>query len=223
MSSLILNRMLSLLISLQLDPALATSAKYNRKANLKKNSVTFNDSNKYLSKLKAKTLLFDRDYTKNFSQKNFSPTEKLNLISKIENVFEEHDKNMIKNNLIEIFNQSYIRAFIKIYFIYLQHKINIYLQKHHKNEANFPNDLGYVVSVDIFLLDQCFLGSTSVLKEALILSGVAHLDTIREQVRVIIQGEHNFPLLKQKTNLDLPLRSYFVRAQLYVSSIQMSL
>jgi hypothetical protein len=174
---------------------------------------------------KKKDVLFDGDSAKNLGGDFLSTDERPNFISNIEKLFAENGKKRAKNNLVKVYNQSYIRTFITIYFIYLKHKIDIYLQQHFcmNVSSNLKNDVGYVVLVDRILLSRCFKESTSILKEVLIASGVTNLGTIREQVRVLIRGEHEFSLLQCKSNLDLPIRSYFMHAQLYVSSIQMSL
>jgi hypothetical protein len=77
--------------------------------------------------------------------------------------------------------------------------------------------------MDPFLLDKRFMGSTSIFKELLITSGITNAKTIREQVCLVTREEHEFPLLQKIAMLDLPLKSYYVYAQIQDKLIQVSL
>jgi hypothetical protein len=120
----------------------------------------------------------------------------------------------------EIYQQKYIKAFLMIYFGYLNEVILNNLSKKFSFEEN--RKIGYIFNIEKRLLDEVFR-SKEELNEILIASGIVKQGDESRKARIFTHGEGLLPALQHRLHIDLPLKSYYVQAQLLEDYIQVSL
>ncbi|GAA5800186.1 hypothetical protein HPULCUR_005611 [Helicostylum pulchrum] len=113
----------------------------------------------------------------------------------------------------------YIKAFLLVYMIYINEIIS---RKLLDRLNRGPMNIGYAVSIDKFLLEGV-TGAIDVFKNILYASGLVPKDDNSMKLRVIMQGEGMLPAIQKYLNLELPLKSYFVLAQIHEGHIQLTL
>jgi hypothetical protein len=124
------------------------------------------------------------------------------------------------NSLEEVYQQKYIKTFLMIYFGYLNEMILNNLSKKFSFEEN--RKIGYIFNIENRLLDEIFR-SKEELNEILIASGIVKQGDESRKVRIFTHGEGLLPALQHRLHIDLPLKSYYVQAQLLKDYIQVSL
>lgn len=120
----------------------------------------------------------------------------------------------------EVYQQKYIKAFLMIYFGYLNEVILNNLPKKFSFEEN--RKIGYIFNIEKRLLDEVFR-SKEELNEILIASGIVKQGDESRKARIFTHGEGLLPALQHRLHIDLPLKSYYVQAQLLEDYIQVSL
>lgn len=116
--------------------------------------------------------------------------------------------------------QRYIKTFLVLYLGYINELVIDQLK------TNFGNlesrKIGFVLSLEKKLLHDIFV-SKRCFRELLFASGILQSHDSSRKVQIITRGESLLPALSQESNLDLPLKSYYVLSQLHTSYIQTTL
>lgn len=121
--------------------------------------------------------------------------------------------------LISVRQKVYIKAFLLMYMIYLKSIILSKLPDYLKWD---DTSIGYAVSVEKFLLDGVSETINS-LKEIIYTSGLVRKDDSSKKLKIITQGEGMLPAIQKYVSITLPLKSYFILAQLHESYMQLTL
>ncbi|KAI7866798.1 uncharacterized protein EV154DRAFT_532463 [Mucor mucedo] len=115
--------------------------------------------------------------------------------------------------------KKYIHLFLIMYFAYLNKLINEKLPTILGNQWKNRN-IGYNVFIEKVLLENVF---GSIKENFLIESSLLFNTDDFKKVRFSTRGEGILPSIQNKLNLELPLQTYFVTAQLHLSYIQVTL
>ncbi len=102
---------------------------------------------------------------------------------------------------------------------------NTFANSNIRRTSDSNETIGYTLNVDALLFERILKGSYSSMKELAIASGFAkdELD-FKKNVRVITEREEQvLPILQQKSNTSLPLKSFYVPARLHERYIHLSL
>ncbi|KAI8078354.1 hypothetical protein BDF21DRAFT_420353 [Thamnidium elegans] len=138
--------------------------------------------------------------------------------TKIESIF--HKDGDVDDLLASTQQHIYIKAFILLYMIYLKNVISSKLSA--IVESYVDVKIGYDITIEKILLCRLF-DTKECLKDIIYASGLIQKDDCSKKLRIITQGERLLPLFQQSLSLPLPLKSFFVVAQLHEDYIQLTL
>lgn len=118
--------------------------------------------------------------------------------------------------------KKYMRLFLMMYWGYINGQITCRLQEH--PQANFEKlKIGYFISVEKPLMDYVY-GSKENFQKILLGGGILQEENESTKARIVTPEEIGvLSIIQQKFNLNLPLKSYFVLAQLHDTYIQLTL
>ncbi|GAA5798565.1 hypothetical protein HPULCUR_003970 [Helicostylum pulchrum] len=125
-----------------------------------------------------------------------------------------------KDLLVSTQQQVYIKAFVRIYMVYINEIVLRKLPTITASNANIK--IGYAITIDSMLLKRLF-GTEDDLKDTIYASNLVQKDDSSQNLRIATHGEVLFPVIQQSFNLRFPLKSYFVIAQLYENYVQLTL
>ncbi|KAI7866797.1 uncharacterized protein EV154DRAFT_153714 [Mucor mucedo] len=162
---------------------------------------------KYTAAMKAASLKIESYVAKGVLDEFFAYEKKRNRL-------------IIKDEPFLVVRQKkYVHLFLIMYFAYLNKLINEKLPTILGNQWRNRN-IGYNVFIEKVLLENVF---GSIKDNFLIESGLLFNTDDRKRVRFSTRGEGILPPIQNKLNLELPLQTYFVTAQLHLSYIQVTL
>lgn len=141
------------------------------------------------------------------------------LLPEIETIFNNTVHSFEKNSTC-VQQPKYIKTFLMMYLAYLNRVIFNRLPDHLNASSN--RNIGYVFSIEKMLLDNV-IGSKKSFKELIFASEMIHKNDHSKKIRILPQGKCLLPLIRQSFELDMPLRSYFVLAQLRKNYVQLTL
>lgn len=123
--------------------------------------------------------------------------------------------------LVLIRQAEHIQLFLMMYLGYLNKLVKDQINESFGNDWKEKN-IGYVILVEKLLLDNV-IGPRENLIHLLVESGMLQKAIKCRKSRLITQGEGILPVIEKKLDLKLPLKSYFVMAQLHENYIQFTL
>ncbi|KAI9273931.1 hypothetical protein EDC94DRAFT_113854 [Helicostylum pulchrum] len=150
--------------------------------------------------------------------KNKSNISSSKLNKEIENILNFDSRN--KDLLVSTQQQVYIKAFVLIYIIYINHIVSSKLSTITASNAKIK--IGYDITIDNMLLKRLF-GAEDDLRDMIYASGLVRKDDSYKKLRIATHGEGLFPVIQQSFNLQFQLKSFFVVAQLYEKYVQLTL
>ncbi|KAI9362671.1 hypothetical protein BD770DRAFT_381534 [Pilaira anomala] len=115
-----------------------------------------------------------------------------------------------------------IEAFLLLYFGYINEIILSGLSTQQLNSDSTRTRIGYLVSIEKRLLNS-IVGTKEHLKELVFESGLVKNNDEYKKLRIITQGEGLLPAIQKQINLELPIKSCFVIAQLHENHVQLTL
>lgn len=121
--------------------------------------------------------------------------------------------------LISTEQKVYIKAFLFMYMTYIK---EIILRKLPDQLRCSSMNIGYAISIEKFLLNGV-VETINNLEKIIYTSGLVPKDENSKKLRIITQGEGMLPAIQKYLNLELPLKSYFILAQLREDYIQLTL
>ncbi|KAI8094001.1 hypothetical protein BDF21DRAFT_86107 [Thamnidium elegans] len=177
----------------------------------------FTFSEAVILNVKNSFITFVEEYLTDESNISFVVLNKDTLIE-IENILNVESNN--KDIMVSIQQQVYIKAFVLIYIIY----INVIISRKTLKIAGGNDNIktGYAITVEKMLL-QKLLVTEDELRDMIYASNLVQEDDSYKKLRIITQGEGLLPVIRQSLKLQLPLRSFFVVAQLYEDYVQLTL
>lgn len=126
------------------------------------------------------------------------------------------------DNFIITCQKKYIHAFLEIYLGYLKSRIGIELQNHFQDDWEKKNT-GFVISIEKNLMDNS-IGSKTKLQELLFESdSTAGTSSGSRRTQIVTRGDGILHAIQASISVTLPLRSYFVVAQLHPTYMQITL
>lgn len=114
---------------------------------------------------------------------------------------------------------KYIKAFLFVYFAYINKVISSQLPELYDDK---DMKIGFSISIEKMLLDE-IISTKKALKELIFASGLVQRNDSSKKLRVTIQGEGLFSIIQKEWNLNTPVKSCFVLAQLKDDYIQLTL
>lgn len=169
---------------------------------------------KYISKY-CKTIPIKAKAVK---PKDFFSLKKRKFMPEIQSILTQNatqDKNIIQTQ-----QQKYIKVFLLMYFGYLNELVVKKLKEFYGYIGS--QKVGFLFSMEKKLMND-IIGTKKNLREILLASSFIPKFSESRKVRMTTQGEEVLPLLLQRLNLDLPLKSYFVLSQLHATYLQLTL
>ncbi|KAG2234828.1 hypothetical protein INT48_006745 [Thamnidium elegans] len=128
----------------------------------------------------------------------------------------------VKNSFIT-FVEEYLTDESNISFVVLNKDTLIEIENILNVERGNDNiKTGYAITVEKMLL-QKLLVTEDELRDMIYASNLVQEDDSYKKLRIITQGEGLLPVIRQSLKLQLPLRSFFVVAQLYEDYVQLTL
>ncbi|GAA5803240.1 hypothetical protein HPULCUR_008717 [Helicostylum pulchrum] len=125
-----------------------------------------------------------------------------------------------KQVLVSTTQLKYFNAFMFMYLVYIRELLLSKLPSQVKPD-DININVGYVVSTEKMLLEET-IGSTKKLKDILFASGLVQKNDSRKLI-ITTQEEELVPKIQKSFELQFPVKSYFVVAQLYQDYIQLTL
>ncbi|KAI9259795.1 hypothetical protein EDC94DRAFT_153832 [Helicostylum pulchrum] len=123
--------------------------------------------------------------------------------------------------LVSTEQKVYIKAFLLMYMTYIKEIISSKLLSDHLN-CDAMN-IGYAISIEKFLLDGV-VGTINDLEKIVYKSGLVPKDDSSKKSRIVTQhGDGILPAIQKYFNLELPLKSYFILAQLHEGHMHLTL
>ncbi|KAI7894943.1 uncharacterized protein EV154DRAFT_477724 [Mucor mucedo] len=118
--------------------------------------------------------------------------------------------------------KKYIRLFLMMYWGYINGQIACRLQEHPQENLE-KLKIGYFISIEKPLMDYVY-GSKENFQKILLGSGILQERNETIKARIVTPEEIEIlSIVQQKFNLNLPLKSYFLLAQLHDTYIQLTL
>ncbi|GAA5816210.1 hypothetical protein MFLAVUS_009736 [Mucor flavus] len=166
------------------------------------------------------TLNIENSFIKSVKEhlKDKSNISSRELSKGIENIlnFESRSKDLLASTQ----QQVYIKAFVSTYMIYINDIISRSLPKIIANNANLK--IGYYINIDNMLLKRLF-GMEDNLRDVIYASNLVQKDDSSKKLRIATHAEGLFLVIQQSFNLQFPLKSFFLVAQLYENYVQLTL
>jgi hypothetical protein len=126
----------------------------------------------------------------------------------------------------DIQQQKLIKEFLNVYLDCVKEKILVgILKKAHRHLESTcvkTSQVGYLVIAEKKILDE-IMGGKEELKHLMATSGIIEIGDNSKQMQIVTQGEGLLPKLQERYNINLPLKTYYVQAQLYNDYIQLAL
>ncbi|GAA5804834.1 hypothetical protein HPULCUR_010342 [Helicostylum pulchrum] len=123
--------------------------------------------------------------------------------------------------LVSTEQKVYIKAFLLMYMTYIKEIISSKLLSDHLN-CDAMN-IGYAISIEKFLLDGV-VDTINDLEKIVYKSGLVPKDDSSKKLRIVTQhGDGILPAIQKYFNLELPLKSYFILAQLHEGHMHLTL
>ncbi|KAG2233245.1 hypothetical protein INT48_001694 [Thamnidium elegans] len=140
------------------------------------------------------------------------------MVIEIENILsiESH----YKDGMVSIQQQVYIKAFVLIYMIYINEIVSRKMPKIAGGNVNIKT--GYAFTIEKALLQRLRVTEDE-LRDMIYASNLVQKNGSYKKLRVTTQGEGPLPVIQQSLKLQLPLRSFFVVAQLHEDYVQLTL
>ncbi|KAI9271103.1 hypothetical protein EDC94DRAFT_303382 [Helicostylum pulchrum] len=140
-----------------------------------------------------------------------------NMMVKIEDILNVESNN--KDKRISTQQQVYIRKFVLIYLIHIDEIVTRKLQVITGNNDDMK--IGYDITVEKMLLKKLSVTEDD-LRDMMYGISFVRKDDSCTKLRITTQGERLLPLIQKSLNLQFPLRSCFLVAQLYEDYVQLS-
>ncbi|KAG2235805.1 hypothetical protein INT48_001031 [Thamnidium elegans] len=122
-------------------------------------------------------------------------------------------------DLVSTEQKVYIKAFLLMYMTYIKEIILSKLRDHLNCD---DMNIGYAISIEKFLLDGV-VETINDFRKIVHTSGLVQKNDRSKKLRIITQGDDILPTIQKYLHLELPLKSYFVLAQLHEGHIQLTL
>jgi hypothetical protein len=126
----------------------------------------------------------------------------------------------------DIQQQKLIKDFLNVYLDCVKEKVLVRIlkeaQRHLASTCVKASQVGYLVIAEKKTLDE-IMGGKEELKHLMATSGLIEIGDNSKQMQIVTRGEGLLPKLQEKYNINLPLKTYYVQAQLYDDYIQLTL
>ncbi|GAA5808768.1 hypothetical protein MFLAVUS_002164 [Mucor flavus] len=181
--------------------------------NVKSSFINISDIN---NKKRNGIIRFIKSVKEHLKDKSNIFSSKFN--KEIKNILNFESRN--KDLLVSTQQQVYIEEFLRIYVIYIN---DIISRKLPTITASNPNiKIGYAITINSMLLKRLF-GTEDDLRDIIYTSNLVRKNDSYKKLRIATYGEVLFPIIQQSFNLQFPVKSFFVVAQLYENYVQLTL